>query len=129
MKRTSWASGSVARASATAPARKSTYSGSRCQLSMGTAVARPGLGRLGQPALVLAHARARVVRGEDEADDRAQRPGTSSSAAASSMNGGECFWPSTTVHRPGARSSSAACSPARCASVRSASGEVPPIAS
>ena len=56
-------------------------------------------------------------------------PSSASVATASSMNGAACFWPSTTRHRPGALASRAAASPARCASVRSASGEMPPMAS
>ena len=48
----------------------------------------------------------------------ASTPPSASAATASSMYGAACFWPSTTRHRPGDRSSRAAAKPIRCASVR-----------
>ena len=56
-------------------------------------------------------------------------PAAASAATPASTFGSACFSPSSTTNAPGARSSSAACSASRWASVSRASGEMPPIAS
>ena len=104
-------------------------------------------GRFGRPAFDRAHDDA-VWRGSGGEPGRGtgrwrtpssaapaptRRPrGTRSAANAStacSMNGAACLRPSTTWYRPSAALSRAACSASRCASVRWANGEMPPIAS
>ena len=60
---------------------------------------------------------------------RVRKPCVASSSTDSSMNGAACFIPNTTWYCPAATRSSAACMARCCASVRSVSGEIPPIAS
>ena len=74
VKRTSWASGSVARRLGDGTGQEVDVLGEQVPAPDGHRDRAPGLGRLGQPALVLTHARARVVGREHEPDDRAHAP-------------------------------------------------------
>ena len=82
-----------------------------------------------QPVEVLADRERRVVRRQHQADDRVDALRGERRRRPSSMIGAACFRPSATSYSPRRGASSAACSARRCASVRSASGEMPPIAS
>ena len=76
---------------------------------------------------VLADRVRRVVRREHQPDDRVDTA-RCRTAAATSTFGSACFMPSDTAKRPGWRSSSERCSAWRWASVSSASGDTPPMA-
>ncbi len=124
------AGGSDDRAASTRPAIRSANPGASYHC---------GTGMNGSPGASRSRAAAARSRYSPEPiDDRcgvSTRPTTRStpsatrSATASSMNGAVCLAPYRTANAPGRAVSSRAATPATCAAVRAASGDVPPMAS